>query len=145
MVWYCLHTYPLPYLHMYCTSWAGCRVYGRYMARTTYVHCVSYEEKLLYGKIMVYRQEISVTPKKPRHNTVKIAVKFYFPSLTMMVKSVELRNLIRFSACAVWHGLMFCGVTGPAIKLLQALVRTNQFTSIDVNSAMTGYTIEMWS
>lgn len=120
-------------------------MFGRYVAGTARVHCVIYQGKLLYGKIIIHRHEVSKTPKKPQHNTVKIAVKIYFAILTMTVKLVELRNLIRLSACAVWHCLVFCGITGPAIKLLQALVRTNQFTSIHTNSTMTGYTIEMWS
>lgn len=126
-------------------SRVGCRAFGRYVAGTARVHCVIYQGKLLYGKKLIYRHEVSETPKKPQHNTVKIAVKIYFAILTMTVKLVELRNLIRLSACAVWHCLVFCGITGPAIKLLQALVRTNQFTSIHTNSTMTGYTIEMWS
>lgn len=117
----------------------------QYVAGTALVHCVIYQRELLYGKTIIYRHEISETPKKPQHNTVKITVKIYFLTLTMTVKLMELRNLIRLSACAVWHCLMFCGIAGPAIKLLQALVRANQFTSIHMNSTMTGYTIKMWS
>lgn len=123
-------------------SRAGCRVFGRYFIC---VLCNLCQGKLLYGKLIICRHEISETPKKPEHNTVKVAVKIYFPTLTITVKLEELRNLIRLSACAVWPCLVFCGITGPAIKLLQALVRTNQFTSIHINSTMTGYTIEMWS
>lgn len=37
--------------------------------------------------------------------------------------------------------LILCIITGTVINLLQALVRANQFTSIDMNSGMTGYTI----
>lgn len=146
MFWCGLHTYALPYLHMHFTSWAAGQAVG-YVAGMWHCMCALYN---LLGiipvwKIIIYRHGISKTPKKPQHNTVKIAVKIYFPTLNMTVKLVELTNLIRLSACAVWHCLIFCGITGPAIKLLKALVRTNQFTSIHMNGAMTGYTIEMWS